>query len=205
MRFFKIIFITISVAAFLACGSDSKPASPLETLDAYQTAVRKKDVTMMKLLLSKGSLEIHRQEAKAQNLTLDDIVLRDTLFPPDQRVFDYRNEKVEGDKASVEVKNNFGTYDVIHLVREDGIWKIDKKATSDQMIQQVETSTESLDDQIKREMEEAEKGTADTNVTSPDASSPSPTPVDPAVNPNDPSNPSTDPPTIVNPPQKPAQ
>ena len=57
------------------------------------------------------------------------------FFPPDQRVFAYRNEKVEGDKATVDVKNNFGGWDQIFLVKENGSWKIDKKGTAQQIIQ----------------------------------------------------------------------
>jgi uncharacterized lipoprotein len=192
MRFFKIILITAALAALAACGSDDKPASPVETLKAYTIAVKKKDVTTMKLLLSEGTLKLHQQEAKAQNVTLDDIVLRDTLFPPDQRIFDYRNEKIEGDKASVEVKNNFDSWDVISLVREDGIWKIDKKATSEQMIQEVETSTDDLDDLIQKDMEEAEKGTKDTDLTDPNAT-PTVTPENPADPSNAPPAPGSDP------------
>jgi len=191
MRFIKLISVSIISAALAACGGNSKPASPVETLKAYTIAIKKKDVTTMKLLLSEASLKIHQQEAKAQNVTLDDIVLRDTLFPPDQRIFDYRNEKVEGDKASVEVKNNFGGWDKFQLIKEDGIWKIDKKGTSEQMIQQVETSTESLDEKIRKDMEKAEQGAPDTNPADP---TPTATPENPAgsnpppVDPNAPPN-----------------
>lgn len=191
MRFFKIIIIAILVSAFVACGEKQKPASPVETLKAYTIAVKKKDVTTMKLLLSSGSLKIHQQEAKAQNVTVDDIVLRDTLFPPDQRVFDYKNEKIEGEKATVEVKNNFDGWDIVHLVKEDGIWKIDKKATSEQMIQEVETSNDNLEEQIKQDMEKAEQGTEQPDLASPDASA-SPTPENPA-NPTNPTNPNPNP------------
>lgn len=172
----KALLTAVLTAVLLAagCGAEEKPATPVETLKAYTIAVKKKDVTTMKLLLSAASLKLHQQEAKAQNVTLDDIVLRDTLFPPDQRIFDYRNQKIEGDRASVEVKNNFGGWDVIQLVREEGIWKIDKKATGEQMIQEVETSTDSLDEQIRKEMEEAEKGTEQPGI-GPDGS-PSPSP-----------------------------
>lgn len=203
MRFYKIIIIGILASVLAACGSDTKPASPVETLKAYTIAVKKKDATTMKLLLSEGTLKIHQQEAQAQGLTLDDIVLRQTLFPADQRVFDYKNEKIEGDKASVEVKNNFGGWDMIYLVREEGIWKIDKKATSNQMIQEVETTNDDFEDKINQERQKVEDSM--NNPTDPNAS--------PSGSPANPANPATDvpnstdtspPPAVVEPSRSPA-
>ncbi len=151
-----------------------------------------KDATTMKLLLSEGSLKLHQQEAQAQGVTLDDIVLRDTLFPADQRVFNKRNEKIDGDNASIEVENNLGTYDTIHLVLEDGIWKIDKKATSEQMINEVETPSVDFEDQIEQDRKKIEEGMDTQGSPAPDASptespsvspSDSPTPTEPTSSP----------------------
>jgi hypothetical protein len=111
--------------------------------------------------------------------------MRDTLFPPDQRVFDYRNEKIEGDKASVEVKNNFGSWDMILLVREEGLWKIDKKATSDQMIQQVETSTDDFEEEQEKKRKEIEDSMNNSDSPNPDASL--------SVSPENPANPTESP------------
>ena len=192
MRFYKIIIITFLALTFAACKSDAKLASPLDTLKTYQIAVRKKDATTMKLLLSEGSLKLHQQEAQAQGVTLDDIVLRDTLFPADQRVFNKRNEKIDGDNASIEVENNLGTYDTIHLVLEDGIWKIDKKATSEQMINEVETPSVDFEDQIEQDRKKIEEGMDTQGSPAPDASptespsvspSDSPTPTEPTSSP----------------------
>ncbi len=177
MRFYKIIIVSFLIFGFISCGGNSKPATPLDTLKAYHEAVRKKDATTMKLLLSAGSLKIHQAEAQAQGLTLDDIVLRDTLFPVDQKVFKKRNEKIEGDRASIEVENNFGGYDTIFLVLEDGLWKIDKKATSDQMIQKIETSNDDFEDQINKDREKIEDSIEKLATPDPDAS-PSVSPAD---------------------------
>jgi hypothetical protein len=183
MRFYKIIIIGILAFAFVACGEKSKPASPVETLKAYTIAVKKKDATTMKLLLSAETLKIHQQEAQAQGLTLDDIVLRQTLFPADQRVFDYKNEKIEGEKASVEVKNNFGGWDIIFLLKEEGIWKIDKKTTSNQMIQEVETTNDDFEDKIEQDRKKIED-----SMKNPDSANPNATP---GVSPTEPVDPKT--------------
>lgn len=155
MRFYGTILFLILAAGFISACGESDPAMPSDTLTAYTIAVRKKDAAMMKNLLSAASLKIHDQEAKAQNVSLDEIILRDTFFPVPEgkKFFDFKNQKIEGDKATVEVENNFGGYDVIYLVKEDGIWKIDKKGTSDQIINQNEEAEKELERQIKQGQE----------------------------------------------------
>jgi hypothetical protein len=196
MRFYKIIILTILAFGLIACKGEEKPASPVSTLKTYTIAVKKKDATTMKLLLSEASLKIHQDEAQAQGVTLDDIVLRDTFFPPDQRVFDYRNEKIEENKATVEVKNNIGGWDIIHLVLEDGIWKIDKKATSDQMIKEVVDPSDDFEDKLEKERKEIEKSINELGTPAPNATPGTPT------DPNNPNNPTDAP--VSSPNQTPA-
>src|SRR4051812_14707351 len=109
MRFYSRFLIFILIAASFACSSiQKKPLSPLETLKAYGNAFKKKDITAMKLLLSQETLKMHEQEAKAQNQTVDDIVKRETLFGENQTTAEFRNEKTEDDKATVEMKDANG-------------------------------------------------------------------------------------------------
>ena len=86
----------------LACAGEQKPATPLETFQTYTKAIKKKDITTMKLLLSSGTIKMHEQEAKAQGVTVDDIVKRETLFTENQTTLKYRNEKINGDNATLE-------------------------------------------------------------------------------------------------------
>jgi hypothetical protein len=209
MRFWRTTLILILAALFIpACGGDT-PATPKETLTAYTIAVKKKDVAMMKLLLSAGSLKLHEQEAKARNVSLDEIILRDTFFPVPEgkKFFPYKNEKIEGEIATVEIKNNFDTWDKIYLVKENGIWKIDKKGTSDQILNQAEEDQKKLDELINQGKDNPDDttdpitdGTPDSNQTPtnpnaplPDSPGSPPPPVptpnnDPNV-PNSPNNP----------------
>ena len=62
----------------------------------------------MKLLLSDATIKMHQQSAKEQGLTLDDIVERETLFLPDQKTAEFRNQKIDGDKATLEMKDASG-------------------------------------------------------------------------------------------------
>jgi hypothetical protein len=126
MRFYKqfLLFIFIA-AAFAACSSaPKKTLTPLETLKEYGDAFQKKDITTMKLLLSQESLKMHEQEAKAQNTTVDELLKKDNGSPI-KEMPETRNEKIEGETATVEVKNIVtNEFDTIPFVKEEGNWKI---------------------------------------------------------------------------------
>ena len=150
MRFFRSFLLILLMSAFLACGGGRKPETPLETLKIYTLAIKKKDAAQMKRLLSEGSMRMLEQEAKAQNLPLDEIVKRDPIFNENQTTVEFRNEKVEGDKATIEMKNSFGIWNTVFFVRETGVWKIDKQGFANQIFQQAEESNKSLDDVINQ-------------------------------------------------------
>lgn len=132
----------------VACGGDSEERTPVQTLQMYHQAVVDKDTTQMKLLLSEATLKLHTDQAKRQNVTLDEIVQRETFFPSSQRTFKYKPAKIDGNKATVQVENSFGGWDEIILVKENGSWKIDKKGTAQQIIDQGDIDTQKLEDQI---------------------------------------------------------
>ncbi len=104
----------------------------------------------MKNLLSSESIKMHEQEAKAQGVTLDDIVKRETLFTEGQKTVEFRDQKIEGEKASLEVKNSFGSWDTVPFVREDDEWKIDKKGYAEKLIQDNEQNNQQMDDLINQ-------------------------------------------------------
>ena len=104
----------------------------------------------MKLLLTRDSIKMHEQEAKAQGATLDDIVKRETLFAEGQRVVEVRNEKIDGDRATLEVKDPYGVWETVPFLKEDGEWKIDKKAFADQIDSDIQKSNQQIDDLINQ-------------------------------------------------------
>ncbi|MBA3600274.1 MAG: DUF4878 domain-containing protein [Acidobacteria bacterium] len=150
MRFYFRFIIFMLAGLSFACADSAKPSTPLETLKAYTQAIKKKDTTTMKLLLSDASIKMSEQEAKAQNVTLDEIVKRETLFSENQKTVEFRNEKIDGDKATIEMKNSFDSWSTVPFVREDGVWKIDKQGIVNQMIQDFEQSDKRLDDIINQ-------------------------------------------------------
>ena len=91
----------------------------------------------MKALLSEGSIKMHENEAKAQNVSLDEIILRETLFTSDQKTLKIRNEKIDGDNATIEVETAPDLFDRVPFVKENGIWKIAKDKFADEIQKQV--------------------------------------------------------------------
>jgi uncharacterized protein YkwD len=152
MRFYYKFTVFILIAAvFSACSTTPKKTlTPLETLKAYGNAYKKKDITAMKLLLSQESLKMHEQEAKAQNVTVDDIVKRETLFSENQTQADFRNEKTEDEKASVEMKDSGGIWNTVQFVKEDGVWKIDRKGFANKIERDAEQSDQKLNEIINQ-------------------------------------------------------
>ena len=151
MHFYSKFIILFSAVLLFACAKAEKPSTPLETLKAYTAAIKKKDLTTMKLLLSANSIKMAEQEAKAQNVTLDEIVKRETLFRENQSTVEFRNEKIDGERATIEMKDSFDTWNTVPFVREEGIWKIDKQGIANQMMLDFERKNKELDDKINQD------------------------------------------------------
>ena len=153
MRLKLFLFICLT-CLLIACRSSEVPQTPFETLRTYTQAIKKKDVKKMKALLSKGSIKMAEDEAKAQNVPLDDIILRETFFASDQKQLKFRNEKIDGDNATIEVEVAPDTFDRIPFVKEDGIWKIAKDKFAEEIQKQADEEMKKLDDKINEGRQE---------------------------------------------------
>ncbi len=140
----KAIILLFGLTAF-SCADEKKPASPLETFQTYTKAIKQKDTTTMKLLLSSESLKMHEQQARSQNVTVDEIVKRETLFSSEQTSVRFRNEKIEGDKATLEVENASLMWETVPFVKEEGVWKIDKIGVKNRLEDDVEKRNQQAD------------------------------------------------------------
>lgn len=138
MRFYKKFLVVLSAGFIFACAGKTAVSTPLDALKAYNLAVKKKDPAQIKPLLSAASIKMAEQEAKAQNTMLDEVVKSETLFGENQKRVEFRNEKVDGEAATIEMKDAFDTWITIPFVREQGAWKINKQGFADQMIEQIE-------------------------------------------------------------------
>lgn len=79
----------------------------------------------MKSLLSQDSLRYIEEKAAPLKLSVDDVLRRETQVKI-QKAPEMRNEKIEGETATVEVQNPAtGIFDVKYpFVRENGAWKL---------------------------------------------------------------------------------
>lgn len=149
-RSLMLAFLLAAALAFSGCAGELRPATPIETFKTYTKAIKQKDVTTMKLLLSKATIDMHQLEAQAQGVTIDEIVKRETLFTESQKTVKLRNEKVEGDTATLEVENSFGSWEMVPFVREEGVWKIDKKGFAQRMMEDTDKRNQALDEIINQ-------------------------------------------------------
>jgi len=150
MRFYLLISLFCLLALVVGCGGRQEPASPLQTFKTYTKALKQKDTATMKLLLSNGTIKMHEQEAKAQHVSLDEIIKRETLVSPDQTTVEYKDEKIDGDKATLQVKNSYGGWETVPFVKEDGVWKIDKKSYADEIQNEIDQNDKKMDDLINQ-------------------------------------------------------
>lgn len=105
----------------------------------------------MKLLLSADTIKMLEQEAKSQGETVDDIVKRETLFSESQKTVEFRNEKIDGAKATLEIKNSFGTWETVPFVLEEDQWKIDKKGYADRLMQDIQQQQDAAFDDLMKQ------------------------------------------------------
>ena len=150
MKLYRILLILLAVFGFVSCSSEQKNKTPLDTLRAYTEAIKKKDTAMMKSLLSKGSIKMAQDEAKSKNVPVDEIIQNETLFSSDQRVVEFRNQKIEGDNATIEVKTSVGSFDRIPFIKEDGEWKIAKEKYLEEQLKQADEDSKKLDEEINK-------------------------------------------------------
>ena len=139
MKLFSIILFAMFALAFVACQSVVPPASPTEVFKAQTEAQKKKDGATMKSNLSKISLEMIDKGAKAQNKSVEEVLVMELPGVKAPQTFEYRNEKIEGDSASVEVKTELSDeWAKVPFVKEDGRWKL----SLDKMIEEAQKAAQ---------------------------------------------------------------
>jgi len=102
----------------------------------------------MKRLLTNETVKMHEQEAKSMGTTVDEIIKREMIVAEGQKVVEFRNEKIDGERATLEVKNSFGDWETIYFLLEGSIWKIDKKGFADQLLKEVEEENRQRDEEM---------------------------------------------------------
>lgn len=116
----------IALAALTAACGNKVGSTPTATAQAFYEAAKSKDISAMKSLVSKSTLDLMDKAAKAQNKTVDDLLKASNESAPPPATFETRNEKIDGDKATLEVnQDGKGRWQTMNFVKEDGSWKLD--------------------------------------------------------------------------------
>lgn len=95
--------------------------------DAYKTgyAARKnKDIAVLKRVFAKDALSFLTEVAQAENKTLDD-QLKELADRPQAATAETRNEKITGNRASLEYLDEKGKWSSMDFSKEGSEWKID--------------------------------------------------------------------------------
>src|SRR3954468_14239138 len=104
-----LVAVAFVVTACNKAGSGpAAGASPTETAKAFYNAAKSKDVPGMKNALSKKTLEMMERGAQAENKSVDEYIKQANDEDPPPATFEARNEKINGDTATVEVSNGKG-------------------------------------------------------------------------------------------------
>jgi hypothetical protein len=112
-------------AAPSAPASTTADLSPKDVLKALNTAAKQKNVAEIKRHLSQGTLRVLDKTAEEAGKTSDQI-LTEEGGAPFSVLPEMREEKIEGETATVEVQNMLDKkeYEKIPFVREAGAWKV---------------------------------------------------------------------------------
>jgi hypothetical protein len=119
LAFMLSLALTALAAACQGAGS-----SPTATYKAAYDAVKKKDTAAFKKLITKKDLQEIEDEAKGANKTSDEMLkeVMDTFKLPGSA--ESKDEKIDGEKATLQVKNDKDQWDTVNFVKEDGQWKM---------------------------------------------------------------------------------
>ena len=98
-------------------------ATPTAAYKTAYTARQKKDIAGLKRVFSKDILEFFTEVGKAENKTLDD-ALKEMVEQPMPPNSDVRNEKINGNHATLEYQNEKGKWVPIDFVKEGEDWKM---------------------------------------------------------------------------------
>lgn len=145
MKYTAVLFLT-SIFLFTGCKAPEAPPpaaapvapaapeapaapavalSPKDVLKALNAASKQKNIVEIKRHLSQGTLKMLDQTAADAGKTPDEILTSEG-GAPFSVLPEMREEKIEGDKATVEVQNMLDKteYEKIPFVSEGGFWKV---------------------------------------------------------------------------------
>ncbi len=146
MKLNKLIILSGLLLSISGCQMMQQAKSPTETFKAYQEAESKKDAAVLRQLTSKKALEMTENAALADGSSLDEKLVS---APPVRGTVEYRNEKINGDIATVEAKSaDMTEWDTFYFVKEDGRWKLAMDVYMDEMMKKVDEEMKKADKEM---------------------------------------------------------
>ena len=102
-------------------------ASPTEAFRLYYEAIKRGDAPAVKALFSRATIEMLEAQAKATGKSIDDVFgegFQEARRELPDAVPETRNEKINGDRATLEINDSKkGRWETLNFVKEGG-WKI---------------------------------------------------------------------------------
>lgn len=120
-----MLALTLTTLAALACNTGSGGgSSPTATYKAAYEAMKNKDTAAFKKLMTKKDLQDIEETAKKANKTSDEMFKDLMTAIPLPKSAESKDEKIDGDNATLQIKNNKDEWETINFVKEDGDWKM---------------------------------------------------------------------------------
>lgn len=98
--------------------------TPTETYKTGYAARQNKDIATLKRVFSKDALEFLTEVSKEEKKTVDD-QLKELADRPQAATAETRNEKITGNRATLEYLDEKGKWSPMDFVKEGNDWKID--------------------------------------------------------------------------------
>lgn len=98
-------------------------STPSEVFKAACESRQRKDIAELKKRMSKEALEFLKEMGEVEDKSLDRM-LKELADRPQGPCSEFRNERITGDWAVVEYKDEKGQWKTMDLEKEDGEWKI---------------------------------------------------------------------------------
>lgn len=101
-------------------------STPTGAFKAIYEAAKNKDVAGFKKNLASADIKSLEEITKTDGKSADDF-LKEMLNSPESKIpptLETRNEKIDGDKATLESKKQNGDWETIYLIKEGGEWKV---------------------------------------------------------------------------------
>jgi uncharacterized membrane protein len=116
--------LILALATLAAAACKGANSTPTATYKAAYEALKNKDTAAFRKVITKKDLQEIEDEAKKANKTSDAMLQEVMNTFRLSASAESKDEKIEGDKATLQIKNDKDQWDTINFVKEDGAWKM---------------------------------------------------------------------------------